>query len=62
MLHVERNVAYGQWKGSLFLQVGTTALLVQLSRSGHWSCGLEILTPERWFAFRPFRCLTWRRR
>lgn len=61
MFHVERNVAYGQWKGCLFLHVGATAFLMQLSRAGHWSVGFELLTPSRWFAFRPFRRLTWRR-
>jgi len=55
-----RNVEFGQWNGCLFVHAGTTCwILARLPGDRSW--GLEILTPARWFALRPFRRLTWRR-
>lgn len=57
---VVKNVAIGQWRGCVFVQVGSTCVVLW-DLPGDASIGLEILTPERWFALRPFKFLTWRR-
>lgn len=57
---IERDVAHAQFKGCVFIQIGATAIGVHGLR-GDGSFGLELLTPFRWFALRPFRRLTWRR-
>jgi hypothetical protein len=54
-----RNIAFCQFRGSLFLHIGTVAVAVSIPGERSW--GLELCTPERWFALRPFRALTIRR-
>jgi len=56
-----RDTLFGQWKGCVFVQIGTTAVVLYdgLSRDRSW--GLELVTPWRWFALRPFHRLTWHR-
>lgn len=59
-MEVRRQIAFGQWRGALFVQVGATVIILA-HLSGERSWGLELCTPMRWFALRPFRRLTWRR-
>jgi hypothetical protein len=54
------DVSFGQFRGCLFVQIGSTAFGLSCLL-GDRSWGLELLTPSRWFAFRPFRYLTVRR-
>ena len=57
---LERNVSFAQFRGCLFLQLGATALI--LARlPGERSWGLELFTPARWVALRPFPRLILRR-
>lgn len=60
-MKIYRNVWFSQWRGCLFIQVGTFGL-VFLALPGNRSWGMELVTPERWFALRPFKRLTWWRR
>jgi hypothetical protein len=59
-MEIHRQTAFGQWRGCLFVQVGATALILT-ALPGERSWGLELLTPMRWFALRPFHRLTWRK-
>jgi hypothetical protein len=60
MFGIYRGIAFCQWKGCLFLHIGTTGFYAQVFK-GNRCWGLELLTPDRWFALAPFRRLTWRR-
>lgn len=58
-IHLHRHVSFGQFKGArFFVQVGSLAISVGRNGDGY---GIELLTPSRWFAFRPFKSLTLRR-
>ena len=54
------NTAIGQWRGCTFVQIGSLCLVLW-PLPGERSWGLEVCTPMRWFALRPFRRLIWRR-
>jgi|LakMenEpi03Aug12_release.lakeMendotaPanAssembly.Ray.scaffolds.fasta_scaffold4113627_1 hypothetical protein len=55
-----KNVSIGQWRGCAFIQIGTTCVVL-FELPGEMSVGIEIMTPERVFALRPVKFLTWRR-
>lgn len=57
---IVKNVAFGQWRGCVFVQVGSTCIVL-FDIPSDASIGLEVMTPDRFFAFRPFKFLTWRR-
>jgi hypothetical protein len=58
MIKVRRNVSLGQWKGCVFLHVGSTAYLWPIL-AGDRSWGIELVTPMRWLSIRPL--FVWRR-
>ncbi len=58
-IRLHRNVHFAQFKGvGFFVQIGSVAISIGRNGSGR---GIEIFTPARWFAFRPFKAVTLRR-
>lgn len=57
---LHRNVAFGQWRGCAFVHVGSFCFIL-CRLSGERSWGLELCTPVRWVALRPFCRLVWSR-